>query len=101
MTQKMEGKQLRRLSPSEEWGCGGGGGGLGDGVKGGREGRVVGGGGGVHGRPLGASSRGPTSRLINPIKSRESMGAPQEEGNLSSSSSLRFPLSTTAQQEVS
>lgn len=43
MTQKMEGKQLRRLSPSEEWGCGGGGreGGMGDGVKGGREGSVV------------------------------------------------------------
>lgn len=71
---------------------------MGDDVKGGREGSV---GGGGHGRPLGASSRGPTSRLINPIKSGESMGAPQEEGNLSSSPSLCLPLSTTAQQEVS
>lgn len=54
MTQKMEGKQLRRLSPSEEWDWG------------------------VWGtqRPLGAFSRGPTSWLINPIKSLESIGAP-------------------------
>lgn len=38
-----------------------------------------GGGGGPHGAP--------TSWLINPIKSRESMGTPPEEGGLSSSSS--------------
>lgn len=68
---------------------------MGDGVKGGQEGSV----GGATWGPLGASSRGPTSRLINPIKSQESMGAPQEEGNLSSS--FRLPLSTTAQQKLS
>lgn len=78
MTQKMEGKQLRRLSPSEEWECGGGWrrrrwGGEGD------------------RRPLGASSRGPTSWLINPIKSPESIGAPGRGGKGGCVLSLPFP----------
>lgn len=60
-------------------------GGMGDGVKG------VGGVGGGTGGPWEPPHGAPTSRLINPIKSRESM----EEGGLSSSSSLCFAVRTT------
>lgn len=78
MTQKMEGKQLRRLSPSEEWEC-----------RGGWQWRRWGGEGDR--RPLGASSRGPTSWLINPIKSPESIGAPGEGGRGVASSLFLSP----------